>query len=864
MAKPEVKYLKDYKVPEYLINTIDLYVNLDEEITSVKTTMKIIKNPESKENSKKLVLNGEEIELKSLFLDKKNTNDYEVNEEFLIINNVPDEFELTIVNTLHPEKNSALEGLYKSGKMFLTQCEAEGFRKITYFIDRPDVMSVFTCTIEADIYRYPYLLSNGNLISKKNLLNGRHIATWHDPYKKPSYLFALVAGDLSVIEDKFTTMSGKNLKLQIFVEHENKDKCDFAMESLKKAMKWDEERFGREYDLDLYMIVATNDFNMGAMENKGLNIFNSKYVLAKTETATDMDFEAIEAVIAHEYFHNWTGNRITLKSWFELSLKEGLTVFRDQEFSADMNSRSIQRIKDVINLRIRQFPEDAGPMAHPIRPDSYIEMNNFYTMTVYEKGAEVVRMIYTILGKDNFRKAMDLYFERFDGMAVTTEDFVKIMEESSGIDLKQFRLWYSQAGTPEVKVERSFKNNTYELKITQTIPKTPNQKNKKPMHIPIKFALLDKNGNEIDIDTDILHLKEKEQIFSFENIKEEPIPSLLRNFSAPVKLEVDYTEEELIFLAMNETDDFNRWEALQKIFSKAILSLVESIQNNRELSIEDYIIESFKSVLLDKNLDKSFIALAISLPSESDIWEQLEIIDVEAVFKAREFMFATIAESLEDILLKTYNENQSEVFDMTPISISKRKLKNTVLNYLSYIKDNKYLSLIFEQFEKADNMTDKISALAILANIESEQSKIAIEAFYEHYKNDTLVLDKWFSIQATSKLENTLQKVISLISHPAFSIRNPNKVRALIGAFCSANKINFHNIDGSGYKFLTEVVITLNELNPQIAARMLSIFNNWRRFDEKRQELMKKELERISKLENLSKDVYEIVTKALK
>jgi aminopeptidase N len=864
MAKPEVKYLKDYKVPEYLINTIDLYVNLDEEITSVKTTMKIIKNPESKENSKKLVLNGEEIELKSLFLDKKNTNDYEVNEEFLIINNVPDEFELTIVNTLHPEKNSALEGLYKSGKMFLTQCEAEGFRKITYFIDRPDVMSVFTCTIEADIYRYPYLLSNGNLISKKNLLNGRHIATWHDPYKKPSYLFALVAGDLSVIEDKFTTMSGKNVKLQIFVEHENKDKCDFAMESLKKAMKWDEERFGREYDLDLYMIVATNDFNMGAMENKGLNIFNSKYVLAKTETATDMDFEAIEAVIAHEYFHNWTGNRITLKSWFELSLKEGLTVFRDQEFSADMNSRSIQRIKDVINLRIRQFPEDAGPMAHPIRPDSYIEMNNFYTMTVYEKGAEVVRMIYTILGKDNFRKAMDLYFERFDGMAVTTEDFVKIMEESSGIDLKQFRLWYSQAGTPEVKVERSFKNNTYELKITQTIPETPNQKNKKPMHIPIKFAFLDKNGNEIDIDTDILHLKEKEQIFSFENIKEEPIPSLLRNFSAPVKLEVDYTEEELIFLAMNETDDFNRWEALQKIFSKAILSLVESIQNKRKLSIEDYIIESFKSVLLDKNLDKSFIALAISLPSESDIWEQLEIIDVEAVFKAREFMFATIAESLEDILLKTYNENQSEVFDMTPISISKRKLKNTVLNYLSYIKDNKYLSLIFEQFEKADNMTDKISALAILANIESEQSKIAIEAFYEHYKNDTLVLDKWFSIQATSKLENTLQKVISLISHPAFSIRNPNKVRALIGAFCSANKINFHNIDGSGYKFLTEVVITLNELNPQIAARMLSIFNNWRRFDEKRQELMKKELERISKLENLSKDVYEIVTKALK
>ncbi len=864
MAKPEVKYLKDYKVPEYLINTIDLYVNLDEEITSVKTTMKIIKNPESKENSKKLVLNGEEIELKSLFLDKKNTNDYEVNEEFLIINNVPDEFELTIVNTLHPEKNSALEGLYKSGKMFLTQCEAEGFRKITYFIDRPDVMSIFTCTIEADIYRYPYLLSNGNLISKKNLLNGRHIATWHDPYKKPSYLFALVAGDLSVIEDKFTTMSGKNVKLQIFVEHENKDKCDFAMESLKKAMKWDEERFGREYDLDLYMIVATNDFNMGAMENKGLNIFNSKYVLAKTETATDMDFEAIEAVIAHEYFHNWTGNRITLKSWFELSLKEGLTVFRDQEFSADMNSRSIQRIKDVINLRIRQFPEDAGPMAHPIRPDSYIEMNNFYTMTVYEKGAEVVRMIYTILGKDNFRKAMDLYFERFDGMAVTTEDFVKIMEESSGIDLKQFRLWYSQAGTPEVKVERSFKNNTYELKITQTIPETPNQKNKKPMHIPIKFALLDKNGNEIDIDTDILHLKEKEQIFSFENIKEEPIPSLLRNFSAPVKLEVDYTEEELIFLAMNETDDFNRWEALQKIFSKAILSLVESIQNKRKLSIEDYIIESFKSVLLDKNLDKSFIALAISLPSESDIWEQLEIIDVEAVFKAREFMFATIAESLEDILLKTYNENQSEVFDMTPISISKRKLKNTVLNYLSYIKDNKYLSLIFEQFEKADNMTDKISALAILANIESEQSKIAIEAFYEHYKNDTLVLDKWFSIQATSKLENTLQKVISLISHPAFSIRNPNKVRALIGAFCSANKINFHNIDGSGYKFLTEVVITLNELNPQIAARMLSIFNNWRRFDEKRQELMKKELERISKLENLSKDVYEIVTKALK
>lgn len=869
MQTPEIKYLKDYKTPEYMVESIDLYISLDEEITSIKSTMNINRSKHSIGNSDSFILNGEDIELKSVRLDGKllDSDSYRLDDEFLVLYNVPDQFEIVIVNAIHPEKNTSLEGLYKTDKMFCTQCEAEGFRKITFFPDRPDVMSLFTCTIEADIYKYPVILSNGNLKSSGNLNNGRHWATWEDPFKKPAYLFALVAGDLSIIEDTFTTMSGRSIDLRIYVEHENRDKCDHAMVSLKKSMKWDEDRFGREYDLDLYMIVATNDFNMGAMENKGLNVFNSKYVLAKPETATDNDYEGIEAVIAHEYFHNWTGNRVTLNSWFQLSLKEGLTVFRDQEFSSDMNSRAVQRINNVINLRIRQFPEDAGPMAHPIRPESYIEMNNFYTMTVYEKGSEVIRMIYTILGEGLFRKGMDLYFERYDGQAVTTEDFVKTMEDASQIDLTQFRLWYSQAGTPEINVTRNYDESSSEFKLTltQNIPNTPGQDNKKDMHIPIRFALLDKSGNEFkhDIADNILHLTEKEQTFVFSNIKEMPVPSLLRGFSAPVKLNINYSDDELIFLASNETDEFNRWEAGQKLYLNTLHDMINNIQNNVEFSVPNSLIEAFKITLQNKKLDKSLIALAISLPAESDIWERMDVIDVDAVHFARESLFKYIAEKAEDLLLDIYKENIDDVYTMDAKNIARRKLKNVVLNYLGYIKDQKYIDLVLNQFSISDNMTDRITALSILVDIDSKQSIGAIQSFYEDWKHDVLVLDKWFAIQAVSKLDNTLENVLALLEHPAFSIQNPNKVRSLIGAFCNSNRINFHRIDGRGYQFLTKAVIALNNINPQIASRMVSLFNQWKRFDDTRKGLMEAELIKISKIDNLSKDVFEIVKKAL-
>lgn len=869
MQTPEIKYLKDYKTPEYMVESIDLYISLDEDITSIKSTMNINRSKHSIGNSDSFILNGEDIELKSVRLDGKllDSDSYRLDDEFLVLYNVPDQFEIVIVNAIHPEKNTSLEGLYKTDKMFCTQCEAEGFRKITFFPDRPDVMSLFTCTIEADIYKYPVILSNGNLKSSGNLNNGRHWATWEDPFKKPAYLFALVAGDLSIIEDTFITMSGRSIDLRIYVEHENRDKCDHAMVSLKKSMKWDEDRFGREYDLDLYMIVATNDFNMGAMENKGLNVFNSKYVLAKPETATDNDYEGIEAVIAHEYFHNWTGNRVTLNSWFQLSLKEGLTVFRDQEFSSDMNSRAVQRINNVINLRIRQFPEDAGPMAHPIRPESYIEMNNFYTMTVYEKGSEVIRMIYTILGEGLFRKGMDLYFERYDGQAVTTEDFVKTMEDASQIDLTQFRLWYSQAGTPEINVTRNYDESSSEFKLTltQNIPNTPGQDNKKDMHIPIRFALLDKSGNEFkhDIADNILHLTEKEQTFVFSNIKEMPVPSLLRGFSAPVKLNINYSDDELIFLASNETDEFNRWEAGQKLYLNTLHDMINNIQNNVEFSVPNSLIEAFKITLQNKKLDKSLIALAISLPAESDIWERMDVIDVDAVHFARESLFKYIAEKAEDLLLDIYKENIDDVYTMDAKNIARRKLKNVVLNYLGYIKDQKYIDLVLNQFSISDNMTDRITALSILVDIDSKQSIGAIQSFYEDWKHDVLVLDKWFAIQAVSKLDNTLENVLALLEHPAFSIQNPNKVRSLIGAFCNSNRINFHRIDGRGYQFLTKAVIALNNINPQIASRMVSLFNQWKRFDDTRKGLMEAELIKISKIDNLSKDVFEIVKKAL-
>jgi len=864
-------YLKDYQRPDFYIDHVDLVFELEEERTRVISTLDVRRNEDSDASS--LVLMGECLELGEVKINGEplSSDRYHTTDMDMTIDAVADSFSLQIETFIKPQENFSLEGLYKSSGNYCTQCEAEGFRKITYFLDRPDVMALYTTTIIADRDKYPVLLSNGNPVKAGELEGNRHWAKWHDPFRKPSYLFALVAGDLSYISDHYITSSGRNVQCRIYVQHHNIDQCDYAMASLKRSMKWDEDTYGREYDLDVYNIVAVDDFNMGAMENKGLNIFNSKYVLARQDTATDTDFINIEGVIGHEYFHNWSGNRVTCRDWFQLTLKEGLTVFRDQQFTAEMNAAAPKRIDDVNILRTAQFAEDAGPMAHPIQPSSYQEINNFYTVTVYNKGAEIIRMIHTLLGRDNFRLGMDLYFERHDGQAVTTEEFVSAMEDASKLDLTHFRRWYHQAGTPEVTVTEAYDSaqKVYRLTLSQKTPATPGQDEKHPFHLPVKLSLMDNNGDNLSLedgtDSTVLNLLDEEQTFSFDNIEQKPVLSILQGYSAPVKLHFERDDEELAFCMAHESDDFNRWEAGQQLSTRLLLSMVEKINAGKtdELSLPDYYIDACRKTLNDTSLDKALIARAITLPSLTYIGEMMPVIDVDAIHQAREFTYCHLAESLKDDFLQSYHANSQDEYSLSPASMGERFLQGQSLAYLMYL-DSVGETLALEQYKAADNMTQQMAGFRSLVHHETASASDVIDAFYEQWKGDNLVMDKWFMVQATSPHPATEDRVVQLFDHADFDIKNPNRVRSLLGAFCAANPVCFHDKSGFGYQLLGEYIETLNEINPQIASRLCVPLTRWKRFDDERQALMKQQLQRLISLPNLSGDVSELVEKSLK
>ncbi|WP_135080290.1 aminopeptidase N [Terasakiella sp. SH-1] len=861
--QPKTIRLEDYAAPDYLVENVELVFDLEAESTRVLCATTYYANNEV---GAALVLDGEDLTLLNIALDGRTLEDgdYEIADNQMIIPNVPERFELVVETEIDPKGNTQLSGLYQSSGNYCTQCEAQGFRRITYFQDRPDVMAPYTVTIVADKETCPVMLSNGNLISETELEDGQHAAVWEDPFAKPSYLFALVAGDLACVKDTFTTLSGRSVDLRIFVEHGNEDRCGWAMESLKASMKWDEERFGLEYDLDLYNIVAVSDFNMGAMENKSLNVFNTKYVLAKSDTATDTDYAGIEAVIAHEYFHNWTGNRVTCRDWFQLSLKEGLTVFRDQEFSSDMRSRACERISNVKILRAGQFPEDAGPLAHPVRPDSYMAIDNFYTATVYNKGSEVIRMMHTLLGEENFQKGMKLYFERHDGQAVTCDDFAAAMSDASGIDLSQFKLWYSQAGTPEITANWTYDEaaQKFSLTLAQHMEATPGQETKEVMHMPISIGLVGADGQ--DLVAEVLSLKEAEQTFTFENIKEQPVVSLNRDFSAPIKLKADYPADELAFLMANDRDDFARWEAAQAYGTQLLLDMIAAHQQGKAFEKDASFIEALRQTLLNEQLDAEFIALCLQLPTESYLAEQMDVIDVDAIHGAREALRGFIAHDLQEDLLDRLRVLRSDApYSPDAKSAGQRSLKNICLAYLSELDDPACLGLLTSQYHNGDNMTDRMAALGILSNMDIDAREEALKDFYNRYQDDPLVVDKWLAVQAMSSLPSTLDKVKSLLGHEAFSIKNPNKVRSLIAVFAHANQLHYHAADGSGYAFHTDRILELDKINPQIAARMVAPLGRWRRFEEARQVLMKAQLQRIIDTDGLSKDTFEMASKSL-
>ena len=863
-----VKYLKDYQPAAFIVDTIDLRFDIFDDQTLVTSTLKIHRNTAVADETTPLVLNKDAYEIVSVVADGMLLlpGEYESSDTHFKLAKTPESFTLEITNVLNPLLNTSLEGVYKSGDIFCTQCEAQGFRKITPYPDRPDIMAVFSTTIIADKTRYPILLSNGNPVAAGDIDGNRHYVRWEDPFKKPSYLFALVAGDLSFIQDTFTTASKRIVDLRIYSEKENIHKCDHAMKSLKQAMEWDEQRFGLEYDLDLYQIVAINDFNAGAMENKGLNIFNSKYVLANPETATDEDFSNIQGVIAHEYFHNWTGNRVTLQNWFQLSLKEGLTVFRDQEFSADLNSRAVKRISCVKSLRAFQFPEDAGPMTHPVRPESYIKMDNFYTMTVYEKGAELIRMIHLLLGEVNFRQGMDLYFKKFDGMAVTIEDFVSVMEEVSDMDLTQFKRWYSQSGTPKVTFNRSYNPTlkTLTLIFEQTTACDRNQQEKLPFHIPVRFGIMDSKGRDITPkDYCLLNLKSEKQSFVFNDMEPNCYPSVFRQFSAPIKLITDFSDSDLAFLMAHDLDEFNRWDATQALFIKEIQQLVAAIQKKEIPKVSLILIQAFKRALTQGDTDRAFLAKALQLPQETEIKDHYDVIDVTAIHKARSFLKKEIARQLKQEFLDTLAKcSLSDPLSLAPSACADRSLKNLSLSYLGALKEKETCELILQRFKTAQNMTDEFAAFRILSGMDPDTRQIATKAFHKKWHHDKLVLDKWFAVQAGSCLEDTLDIVENLTGHPDFALTNPNKVRSLIYIFAMQNPINFHRIDGKGYAFIADQILGLDKINHQIAARLASCFNQWKKYDDKRQALMKQALETIMAEKQLSKNVFEIVSRA--
>jgi len=871
-STPQVHYLKDYTPPSYLIDKVDLTFDIQDEATRVKSRLVLSRHPKATASGE-LVLHGS-ARLLSLTLDGDRLAEdrFRLEDDLLTLTGLPDGFILEVETELEPASNTSLMGLYASNGNLFTQCEPEGFRKITYYLDRPDVMSKFTTTIVADKNKYPVLLSNGNKVGEGMLDKKRHWVKWVDPYRKPSYLFALVAGKLAVLKDSFVTQSGRTVALEIWTEPSDQDKVAHAMASVKRAMKWDEDRFGLEYDLDIYMIVAVGDFNMGAMENKGLNIFNTKYVLARKDTATDTDFEGVEAVIGHEYFHNWTGNRVTCRDWFQLSLKEGLTVFRDQEFSADMTSRAVKRIEDVKGLRAMQFPEDAGPTAHPIRPDSYIEMNNFYTMTVYEKGAEVVRMYQTLLGRDGFKKGMELYFRRHDGQAVTCDDFRAAMADANGVKLDQFALWYSQAGTPVLDVAGAYDPvaQTYTLTVKQSCPATPGQDSKQPFHIPLALGLVGRDGVDLPLllagedgpqgVSRVLDVTLAEQQFVFVNVASEPVPSLLRDFSAPVKLNFNWRDDELAFLIANDSDPFARWEAGQTLAQRLLVGLYRDAEVGRPLALSATITDAYRAVLTDLTIDAAFKALMLTLPGEGEMLEWLEEADPARINQVRNFVLAELAQALRGEWHEAFDLSQTREYK--PQDADKRALKNLALAMLNRLPDDWPQEAAKKQCFGADNMTDQMGALLALKDRDTDPRTECFEAFDDRWVDDALVMDKFFSLIAASQLPCTLEHVENALEHPAFSLKNPNKARALLGTF-GRNLPVFHAEDGSGYRFLADQVLAVDGFNPQVASRLVQAFNRWKKVDAARQALMKAELERMLAHPGLSKDVYEIVSKNL-
>ncbi|CAM3578707.1 Aminopeptidase N [Vibrio aerogenes CECT 7868] len=862
----QAKYRKDYQSPSHTITDIDLTFYLHEE----KTRVVAISQVRQLDSTNQLVLDGENLELASLHINDQAWTAFKVTDTGLELSALPDgEFELRVETMINPSTNTALEGLYISGQAYCTQCEAEGFRRITYYMDRPDVLARYTTTIVADREKYPYLLSNGNKIEEGVTEDGESWVRWQDPHPKPAYLFALVAGDFDMIQEQYKTKSGRMVTLEVFVDKGNRDRATHAMLSLINAMQWDEERFGLEYDLDVYMVVAVDFFNMGAMENKGLNIFNSKFVLANDQTATDYDYQAIESIIGHEYFHNWTGNRVTCRDWFQLSLKEGLTVFRDQEFSSDLGSRSVKRIQSVRLIRGPQFAEDASPMSHPIRPEKVIEMNNFYTLTVYEKGSEVIRMIHTLLGETNFQKGMQLYFERHDGTAATCEDFVSAMEDASGIDLKQFRLWYSQSGTPVLTVsgEYSEADKQFALHVSQHTSSTVDQEEKQALHIPLKMSLYDSEGNRIELRcngekvSDILNVTESEQTFIFENVFEKPVPSLLEEFSAPVKLFYDYSDEELIFLMVHAKNDFARWDAGQMLLGKYIRQNVEKVRDNQETTISEGVIQAFKDLLLDKSADPAFIAEMFALPNFNEVSEWFDEVDVDSITTVLKSMKVELATALKPELLSVYHQLKQSDYTIDHESIGQRALRNMCLSYLAFTDQGN--ELVQNQYQQALSMTDVIAAMtaANLAGLSCRES--LMQDYSKQWKHDGLVMDKWFVLQGQNPSENALSMIYDSMEHEAFTMKNPNRIRSLIGAFLNYNPKRFHDKSGSGYQFAGKILQQLNTINPQVASRMVDPLLKFKRYDKDRQALMKKELEALLNMDNLAKDLYEKVTKAL-
>ncbi|WP_090230305.1 aminopeptidase N [Filomicrobium insigne] len=876
---PRPIYLRDYRPPNFLIKSVNLDFKLDAAATKVRSRLKVRHNPKSQVHNAPLILDGENLKLDAVILDGNTLtrSQYRLTKTSLTIPETPIKpFTLEIHTTIDPSQNKSLQGLYRSRGVFCTQCEAQGFRRITYFLDRPDVLSTYTVRLEADPKEAPVLLSNGNRLERGTSDRGeRHYAVWHDPHPKPCYLFALVAGDLSSIAADFKTASGSDVGLTIYVEHGKEERAAWAMDSLKRSMRWDEKRFGREYDLEVFNIVAVSDFNMGAMENKGLNIFNDRLVLASPETATDTTFEAIESVVAHEYFHNWTGNRITCRDWFQLCLKEGLTVYRDQEFSADERSRVVQRISDVRQLKAHQFPEDSGPLAHPVRPESYIEINNFYTATVYEKGAEIVRMIATILGAEAFRSGMDLYFERHDGEAATIEQFLECFAEVSGRDLSQFALWYSQSGTPHVECRTSYdkRARTYSLTLKQTTPQTPGQQQKNPMHIPLRIGLLGPDGHDLPLTTDagdalqddIIHLRQPSQTITFTDVPARPIPSVLREFSAPVHLEVELSEKDLAFLLANDSDAFNRWQAANTYAMRTMVAMVEALSRGKRSSRGTGFAKALSAALVDDNLDWAFRAELMRLPSQSDVATEIgQNVDHTFIYRAHRQLTRLIARRLEDQLAAIHDTlKESGPFSPDAANAGKRAARNAALQLLASLGSKTAINRTADQYFNASNMTEAAHALNLLAASNSPQRRTALDHFYQRWHEDHVVIDTWFVAQAQSPRNNALDVVRALTRHERFDITAPNKVRALIGNFALMNPVQFNRPDGKGYEFLVEQILAIDRFNPQIAARLLNAMRSWRALEPKRRKLARNALTKITKHPDPSRDVHEIVLRIL-